>query len=386
MYFKGVEMNETKYNKNSTEIIEKMIIFCLNITKSLCSIIFLIFAYIVSYIFNELWVIFHVKYILIVNLLLLIVFHPQHLEGLIKVPSILLKIINMLITSPKLIIQAAVVILVILWALLKILWNAGFGWILGILCFLIRGIVVSIISLVVFSIILTSVYVMAYIAFLKPIPPEELSTMLPKIYTTFGGLALLGVGIEIMKHFISQPQKIAEEEFKKWGDELKKCISVLFKLAKNSFPKFLKNLLNSEKITKEEYDDLLEMSSHFFTSILDNNENENKDIPKLKKQDNGIKYLSIIILFINTILGEILSKNESKLISEEEKNQIKKMWSELMEDLIMILPYTTYPTITLNYIASLSYLDLKRFLKLLSEYFKNEEIMTQMGEKIENKK
>jgi hypothetical protein len=50
------------------------------------------------------------------------------------------------------------------------------------------------------------------------------------------------------------------------------------------------------------------------------------------------------------------------------------------------LPYTTYSTITLNYIASLSYLDLKRFLKLLSEYLKDEEVITQMSEKIENKK
>ena len=38
------------------------------------------------------------------------------------------------------------------------------------------------------------------------------------------------------------------------------------------------------------------------------------------------------------------------------------MWSELLDELKMILPYTTLSTITLDYIASFSHLDLKRYL------------------------
>jgi hypothetical protein len=302
------------------------------------------------------------------------VFHPQHLEGLIKFPLMLLKIVKLLIKSPISTIKtAAQTVLIFLW-LLKILWNLGLVWILRIICFLIRGTIVSITSLIVFSIILTSVYVMAYIAFLKPIQSEELLNMLPNLYTAFGGLALLGAGIEIIKHFISQPQKIAEEEFKKWREELKKFISSLLNLAKNSFTKFLENLLDSKEITKEQYDDLLKMFSYFFTNILEDNENKDNEILDLK-EENTKEYTLIIILFIKTLLDEIFSKDKLKLISEEEKYQIKKMWSELKEELIIILPYTTYSTITLNYIASLSYLDLKRFLKLLSEYLRNEEVI-----------
>ncbi|WP_064496693.1 hypothetical protein [Methanocaldococcus jannaschii] len=90
-----------------------------------------------------------------------------------------------------------------------------------------------------------------------------------------------------------------------------------------------------------------------------------------------MKYVIIIASFFKELLDEIFSENEPKLISKKENKELKKLWSDLIDDLKILLPYTTYPTITLDSLARLSRLSLKRDLKIISEYIKNENFKKQ---------
>jgi len=236
--------------------------------KSLYALIFLLFVIVVSYIFNGLWSVFNIKHVFWVNLFLLIAFHPQHLDGLIILLLIPLKIFS----NFKLKLQCIIALVGILLTIIKGVIKSGFGWILRILFFFVRMMTVSFINLVVFSILLTSVYVLGYVAFLKP-DDIQFGTL----YTAFGGLALLGAGIKIIQHFIKQSEEIAQEEFKKWYEtEVKNFMYSLFITAKNAFPKFLDDLLAKGVVSQEEYQNLIKLYSHILARILKNDEEKMK--------------------------------------------------------------------------------------------------------------
>jgi hypothetical protein len=342
---------------NLENLLKNLIMVVFNIIKSLCSIIFFIFTLVISYLLDKIWEHYSIKYVLIANVVLLFVFHPQYIEGLINIPSTLKKWEEMCavfqLSKIKSIISIFKLAYSIIKAFIKVFFSISFKWKIRISFFIIRGLIASFIGLLVVSIIFTSVYVIIYTSLVQ-MPKGEIE----KAYTLLGGLAISGIGIEVMKHCITKSEKIMSDELQQWLNHVKSFLKHFQIISKNSFVKFLE----MKEFSKEKSEKLLQLFDYIIDMILGKSEEE-----QLKSYNCSIGDIVTIMAFIKMLLTELTYENtELKLVSEEEKEKIKTWWSELIEDLMEILPYSTYATITLDEIVNISYFDFKICGKLLA--------------------